>query len=308
MVMKKLPFYEFFLQAWRASISPRRVTLILGLVVAISNIVASRLDIVFPYIFSLNKFTLMFPEKIYGEAFFIFLWVVLFFVIGVFGKGNLIVSLSYMAGKTGLPNYLNTFTALKKNFLNTLKVELLALFSLLAVSFIILLPLGIASANNPNVMNLLIILGLITLLPIAIIIFFIKQYSLFYFLLSPVSFRGAIETACTLFSKFFFRSLSFGLFFLALAALFTFCLQMVILGVVFLAQKISLPLEEQIISFAASFVFFAWFAIFQQALWLAFFKSIAGMRETQKVVVEKEKEAALAGNIPEIPPVKNEGL
>lgn len=308
MKIEKLSFYEFFLQAWRASISPKRVTLIFGLIVAISNIAASRLDIVFPYIFSLNKFVLMFPEKIYDEVFFIFLWAALFFTIGVFGKGNLIVSLSYIAGKIGLPNYPNTFTALKKNFLNTLKVELLALFSLLAVTFIILLPLGIASANNPNVMNLLIILGLLTFIPTAIIIFFIKQYSLFYFLLSPVSFRGSIETACTLFSKFFLKSVLFGLFFLALMALFTFFLQMIILGVVFLAQKISLSLEEQIISFAVSFVFFAWFAIFQQALWLAFFKSIAGTRDIVKAAAEKEKETAITGNLPEIPPVKNEGL
>jgi hypothetical protein len=157
-------------------------------------------------------------------------------------------------------------------------------------------------------MNLLMILGLLTLLPIAIIIFFIKQYSLFYFLLSPVSFRGAIETACTLFSKFFLRSLSFGLFFLALVVLFTFCSQMVILCVVFFAHKISVPLEEQIVSLVISFVFFTWFAVFQQALWLTFFKSIASPRDIVKATAEKEKETATTVNIPEIPPVKNEGL
>lgn len=308
MEIKKLPFYEFFLQAWRASISPKRVTLILGLIVALSNIAAARLDIVLPYIFSLDKFILIFPERVYGEMFLIFLWGFLLFVIGALGKGNLIVSLSYIAGKTGLPNFPNTFAALKKNFLNTLAVESLALLSLLAATFIILLPLGIASANNPNVMSLLIILGLLTLFPIAIIIFFIKQYALFYFLLSPLSLRGAIETACALFSKFFLKSLAFSLFFAVLVAFFTFCLQMIILGVVFLAQKIFIPLEEQIVSFAMSFVFFAWFAIFQQALWLAFFKSIAGARDIIKVSVEKEKETTLAPNIPEIPPVKNEGV
>src|SRR3989304_6215833 len=145
MKTEKLSFYEFFLQAWCASVSPRRVTLIFGLIVAISNIAAARLDIFFPYIFSLDKFALMFPGKIYDEAFFVFLWLALFFTIGAFGKGNLIVSLSYIAGKTGLPNYPNTFIALKKNFFNILKIELLALFSLLAAIFIILLPLGIAS-------------------------------------------------------------------------------------------------------------------------------------------------------------------
>lgn len=304
MEMGKLPFYEFFSQAWRVSISPRRITLIFGLIIAISNVAASWLDIVLPYIFSLDKFTLIFPARIYGEVFLVFVWLTLFFLVGVFGKGNLIASLSYIAGKVGLPNYPNTFAALRKNFFRTVVIDVAAFFSLIAAIAIILLPLGIASAKNPNVMNLLMTLGFITLIPIVIVIFFIRQYSLFYFLLSPVSFRGAVETACSLFSKFFLKSLSFGLFFIALAALFTFCLQFIILGVVFIADKIYFPLEEQFVSLAVSFVFFAWFAIFQQALWLAFFKSIAGVRESQKVATEKEN-VLVGDNLPEIPPVKN---
>lgn len=304
MEIKKLPFYEFFLQAWQVSISARKKILILGLIVSISNIAASRLDIVSPYIFSLDKFTLIFPTRIYSEAFLVFIWLALFFFVGAFGKGNLIVSLSYIAGKVGLPNYPNTFGALRKNFFRTVVIDVAAFFSLIAAIAIILLPLGIASAKNPNVMNLLLTLGLLTLIPIVVVIFFIRQYSLFYFLLSPVSFRGSIETACALFSKFFLKSLSFGLFFVLLTAIFTFCLQFIILGIVFAADKISLPLEEQLVSLAVSFVFFAWFAIFQQAMWLAFFKSIAGTRDTQKVATEKEN-VLVGDNLPEIPPVKN---
>jgi hypothetical protein len=305
MEIKKLDFYDFFLQAWRASSSPSKKMLILGLIVSVSNIAASRLDIVLPYIFSLDKFALIFPARIYSEVFLVFIWLALFFLIGAFGKGNLIVSLSYIAGKVGLPNYPNTARAMGKNFFRAVAVDVTALVLVMAAIIIVLLPMGIASAKNPNVMNLLLTLGLLTLVPIVTVIFFIRQYSLFYFLLSPVSFRGAIETACALFPKFFLKSLSFGLFFVLLTATFTFCLQFIILGIVFVADKITFPFEEQLVSLVASFVFFAWFAIFQQALWLAFFKSIAGTRDIMKASVEKEKETTLAVNIPEIPPVKN---
>jgi len=54
---------------------------------------------------------------------------------------------------------------------------------------------------------------------------------------------------------------------------------------------------------ATSFVFFIWLAVFQQALWLAFFRSIADTRDIQKTVAEKSE--AFAGNLSEIPPVKN---
>lgn len=303
MEIKKWDFYEFFLQAWRASIYQRSAW-VFGLIIAVATVVTLRLDIVLPHISSSEKFAFMiFSEGIYGEMLLVFLWLALFFAVSAFGKGNLIVSLSYLAGKISPPNYPRTAKAMRKNFLRALVVDATALFSVLAAVGIILLPLGIASASNPNVMNSLITLGLLTLIPIIIIVCFIRQYTLFYFLLSPLSLRGAIETSCALFSRFFVKSLLFGLFFGALVIFFTFCLELAILAIVFLARKISVPLEEQTISLATSFVFFIWLAVFQQALWLAFFRSIADTRDIQKTVAEKSE--AFAGNLSEIPPVKN---
>ncbi len=301
--MEKLRFHEFFSQAWRASVS-QKLAWVFGIIVGISSIAATRPDIVLPYIFYLNKFTTpIFSEKVYSEAFLIFIWLALLFVVGVFGEGNLISSLSYISGKTNFSNYPNTPKAAKHNFFRALLVDGLALCLLLIAIGIISLPIGIASARNPDAMRLLTTLGLLTLTPIIIVIFFIRQYALFYFLFSPLSLRGAVETASALFSRFFSRSLAFGVFFVALTIFFTFCVELITLGIVFLARQISVPLEEGLVSLVASFVFFVWFAIFQQALWLAFFKSIAGTRDTQKST--EEKSAVFTDNLPEIPPVKN---
>ena len=122
-----------------------------------------------------------------------------------------------------------------------------------------------------------------------------------YLLLSPLAIRSAIETGAGPFSRSFFPSLMFGMFSFALTVLFTFCLNLVILSIVVLSQKISVPLQEAGVSLAIGFVFFAWFAIFQQALWLAFFKAIAGTRDAKKTVAEKEA-AFTDNNLPEIPP------
>lgn len=300
--MERLHFREFFLQAWRASIS-RKLPWMFGSVIAIASIAETRMNTVLPDTASFDELRGIFGEKDPGEWFSIFLILVLLFIVGTFGKSNLIASLSAIAGKTGLPNYPDTVRALGKNFFRALSLESLALLSLLLSIGILSLPLWIASSRNPEAMLPLTTLGLFTLIPIVIIIFFIRQYALFYLLLAPLAIRGAIETGASLFSRFIFQSLFFGLFSFALTILFTFCLNLVILGIVVLSQKVSLPLGEAGVSLATGFVFFAWFAIFQQALWLAFFKAIAGAHDTRKTVAEKDA-AFTDNNLPEIPPAQ----
>jgi hypothetical protein len=298
--MERLSFYEFLLQAWRASIS-KKLPWVFGAVIALASISETRLGAHLPETASFDGLIGTLGEKSSGEWLLIFFWLIFLFVIGTFGKSNLIASLSFVAGKTGLPNYPTAARAIGKNFLRALFIESLALLLLLLVIIILSLPLWIASSSNPEAVAPLTTLGFATLIPIVIIIFFIRQYALFYLLLSPLSVRSAIETGAGLFSRFVFPSLLFGLFSFALTALFTFFLNLAILSIVALSGKVSIPLGETAVSLAAGFVFFAWFAIFQQALWLAFFKAIAGTRDTEKTAAEKE--AAFAdNNLPETPP------
>jgi hypothetical protein len=307
-MMEKLRFDELFWQAWHASISPK-LAWAFGLIIGVVSILLMMPDdTTAPNIFYFEKFVRIFSGQASDNWIWIFILLgfVLLFVVKTFGESNLIVSLSFVAGKTDLPNYPDTVRAMSKNFFRALLVEGMALFLILAIIGILSLPLWIAYTHNPQTMDLLSVLVLLTLIPIIIMIFFIRKYSLFYFLLSPLSLRGAIENAGALFSRFFFHSLLFSLFFSVLFILFTFCWKLVTLGIVAIVHWIAMPLGEEAISLVVSFVFFVWFAVFQQALWMAFFKSITSIRDTKIAVTEKE--TAFADSLPEIPPVKNQGV
>lgn len=299
--MERLRFHEFLLQAWRASIS-KKLPWIFGLIIAVASIAETRLNAGIPDTSSFDELIGIFGGKSSDEWLSIFLWIIFLFVISTLGKSNLIVSLSSVAGKTGLKNYPDTARAIGKNFFSALLLDGLAVFLLLAVITILSLPLWIASLHNPEAMTPLISLGFLTFIPIIIIIFFVRQYALFYLLLSPLSIRGAIETSSVLFSRFFFPSLLFGLFSFALTTLFTFFLNLVILSIVVLSHKVSLPSGDTSISLATGLVFFSWFSVFQQALWIAFFKAIAGTHDTQKATAEKET-AIANNNLPETPTI-----
>jgi hypothetical protein len=306
-MMEKSRFDKLFWQAWHASIS-LKLAWGFGLIVGVASVMQTRPDASTSDIFYFEEFFRILSERVSGNGIWIFfsLWFIFLFVVKTFGESNLIVALSSVAGKTGLPNYPNAARAMGQNFFRALLVEGIALFLILAIIGVLSLPLWIAYTRNPQVMDLLIVLILLTFIPIIVMIFFIRQYALFYLLLSPLSLRRAIETAGALFSSFFFPSLLFGMFFGVLFILFTFCWKLVTLGIVALVHWTTMPLREGIISLAVSFVFFVWFAIFQQALWLAFFKSIAGASDTKKAVAEKE--TAFTDSLPEIPPVKNRGV
>lgn len=301
-MLEKLPFHLFLLSAWRASLS-KKLPWIFGSLLAILGVIESRFSSVFPDTASFQEFLNIISEKSTGTILSFLLIFVFLFSFEIFGKSNLIVSLSFVTGKTRLPNHPDTIRAIGKNFFRAFLLECLALFFLLAVTLILSLPFLIASSRNPEVMGTLISLGLLAFVPIAIAIFFIKQFSLFYLLLSPLQIRGSLETGSSLFSRFIFQSLLFGLFSLILTALFTFSVNAVILGITLISKKSGLPFEDASIALVIGLAFFAWFGVFQQALWLAFFKFIAGASETKEVV--KEKESALDNQtLPEIPPAQ----
>lgn len=280
---------------------PKKLPWIFGGVVAVTGIIENQsgAEILGDHASfgSLFSMTTASPETILFPALvFIFL-----FGVGILGKSNLIASLAFVAGKTGLSNHPDNARAVGKNFFRALLLEGIALLALLAVIGILAIPLLIASSRNLEAQGLIAILSILTFIPVAIIIFLIKQLSLFYLLLSPVRTRGAIEVGSALFYRHIVPSLLFGLFALTLAVLFTFLTNLIILIVVLLFGKLSIPLPEIYASLAIGAAAFTWFAVFQQALWLVFFKSIAGPRVTETAATEKA-EALISGNLPETPP------
>jgi hypothetical protein len=301
-MLEKLPLHLFFLSAWRASFS-KKLPWIFGSLLAVAGAIESRLGSTFPDTASFQEFLNMVSGKSAETILSFFLIFIFLFSFDIFGKSNLIVSLSFVTGKTRLPSHPDNIRAIGKNFFRALLLECLVLLFLLTVIGVLSLPFLIAASRNPEVMDTLLGLGLIAFVPIALAVFFIKQLSLFYLLLSPLQIRGSLETGSSLFSRFIFQNLLFGLFSFILTALFTFSVNAVILGIALLLKKSALPLEDTSLTLVIGLVFFAWFSIFQQALWLAFFKFIASPRETKEAV--KEKEPTLDNRtLPEIPPAQ----
>ena len=302
--MEKPQVHQFVLQAWRASL-PRKLPWIFGGIVALAGIAKNQFS-TGPLLdaSSLEEFIGNLSKQDPYQALLLVLMLVVLATVGIFGKSNLIVSLGFVADKPNLPNHPDTATTIGKNFFRGLLLEGIAFLAFLIVIGILAIPPLIAASYNPETLPLLMLLSLITLAPLALAIFFIRQFSLLYLLLSPLHIRGAIETGSALFYRFIVPSLLFGLFSFALAVLFTFCANLVILVTTVLFEKISIPIPETSVSLVLGFVLFSWFVVFQQALWIAFFKSLAGPRKTDKPI--KEKEGVLVGNdtLPEIPPAQ----
>ncbi|MFZ2187303.1 MAG: hypothetical protein WAV46_01615 [Candidatus Moraniibacteriota bacterium] len=301
--MEKVYFHKLVLEAWVAS-RARRLPWIFGSLVALSGLIGTFMNADLAKISSLEELFRAIVQKTPQEVFFFSLLLLGLFVVSVIGKSNLIVALSFIVHKHQLPNHPGTPRAVRNNFLRAFSIESLTLLFLLAVIGILCVPLLIASRTNPGALPTLISFGFLTFLLIALIVFLIKQFTLFYLLFSSLSLRGSIETGSFLFSRFMSLSFFFALFSFILTLLFTFFVNLVILGITVLWEKFGLSAGGMVLpSFALSALFLTWFAIFEQALWLAFFKAIASPQEKSKVAAETEG-VLENGVLPEIPPTQ----
>ncbi|OGI14864.1 MAG: hypothetical protein A3E38_03020 [Candidatus Moranbacteria bacterium RIFCSPHIGHO2_12_FULL_54_9] len=305
--MEKFSFHTLLAPAWRAS-TAKKLPWIFGMIIALVGIYESRLGTPLGEAASLQELASLFSSYTPYEMLSLTLVFLALSIVGIFGKSNLIAALAFVAGKTESPNHPATLPAIRKNFFWALALECIAFLLLLAVVGIVAIPFLIASWQNPEALTSLAHLGILTLIPVIIIIFFIKEYALFYLLLSPLPLRGAIEVGGALFSRRIGTSLLFGAFSFLLMAFFTFCLNLVILGIDALTKSIAAPFAGTTLSLIASAVLFAWFAIFQQALWIAFFKAIATppeIPEAEGAVAEKENTLPNSNHhLPDSPPAQ----
>lgn len=304
--MKNIEFYTCFLQAWRASLTKVSLPWFFAALIAFASITEARLTTLFPASTTPTNVIKLASEMNPEQWANIFLGLVVLFLLKAFGKSNLIVSLASVAGKTGLPNFPTTKQAVTTNFSRGLLVESLVLVIFLITISLLLLPAWIASARNPETTPLLIGLAILTLLPIGIIILLFRQYALFYFLLTPLRLRSAIEVSASLLSRVFFQSIGFGLFAVSLVLLFTFAMDVAILSVSTVLSQLGTR-AVTIVSFILNFIFFAWLAIFLQALWLSFFKSLVGTHPSPKTRQDKkDKKIELTDTLPETPPAQSQ--
>lgn len=135
----------------------------------------------------------------------------------------------------------------------------------------------------------LIVLGTLAALPILISLFLIREFSLFYALLTPLRLFSAAERGVSLFIQKRSPSLVFSVFSFLISILFTISLNLVMLGSIVLLQRLPL-LTSSLPAFFVSLTGFTWYTIFNQALWLTFFVELAAPKDTSPETVPPLKE------------------
>lgn len=298
--MEKLLFREFFRAAWQASIS-KKLPWVFGVIISAVSILETKLHITLTEATTPDKLVHILTQKTPDEWLGLLITLTILLLVGIFGRSNLIPALSFVAGKKDLPNHPHTPQALWKNFLRGICLEGVMLLVILFSVIILSLPFWLASVYNPEAITSLALFGALTLIPIITVLFFVRQYALLYLLLSPIGIRGAFEASCKLFSRYMLPSFLFGLFMFLLTLLFTFLLNLAILSISALATAIFLLPEKISLPLIISGICFAWFAILQQALWIAFFKAIAGTENKEEVVTEKTAPFIENNKIPDVP-------
>lgn len=226
-----------------------------------------------------------------------FLFVCFYFLFTFFGKGNLIYELAtshsaHTKNQTKLPRR-SLIERLKKT---TLLEASFGIF-LLLITLILVLPSGFSLFLFEKIPEMLILIGVIVFLPILIITFFIRQFSLYYFLLSPLTLRSSCERGVALFIRHRSSIFLFGLFSFIIYGIFTFSLNLAMLGGVVLFQKIFGDIVQSLFFFFSGLFFLTWYTVFNQALWFHFFTHIAKPKES----TPQESPLVASDQVPESP-------
>lgn len=278
--MERISFLDIFLDSWRLTLSRRRL-FVFGLCIALPG--ASLL------VFLQNETVLTqeFLETFVAQHLFVSLSFLLwYFFFVLFGKSNLIIALNETVHENdpkkpfALSGYL---LALKKAFL--LDMTIIGFFLLLIA--ILSLPAILSSVLLGTIPPSLILLEKLVLFPIIIIGYFVREFAYFYSLLSPLRLKSSFEAASNLFVQHRLRCLFFGLFFLCIRILFTFFMNLAMLGIVALLQKLLPGTHGAISFFVTSLILLTWYEVFRQALWFTFFRFLATPKEkaTNETVV-----------------------
>jgi hypothetical protein len=287
--MEKISFFEILKESWDTSFS-RTSFLFFGFLIALPLAVQT---IAFPDT-SLMKTT--FLTGIAEHPLLTLLIIGSFFIFKLFGKSNLIVILHQNTEKdkqAGMKRL--SFREIFRNFKKALLLDLAIALFFFFLLFILALPSLMSFFSLGTIPETLLILSALILIPVIIISFFIREFSFFYFLLSPLRLKASFEAGSSLFTKKRNLCLAFGLFATLQTLLFTFFLNLAMLGIVALSQKMTPFLSETILIFIGTLFSLSWYEVWRQALWLNFFKRLAAPKnptpeKTVDVLLEKVSE------------------
>lgn len=290
--MEKFSFLDILFESWRLSFT-RFSFFLFGFLIALPAVIISVL------LTPLEELTL--PElQTYLIAHWLPAALLLFgaFIFTLYGKGNLIVTLNAtLSQKSAIPKKVSSFSRSLYIFKKVLLIDLVIFGGLIMVLLTLSLPSLIAFLTIGSVPKGLVSLGIITLLPVIIIGFFLREFTFFYFLLSPLRLFPGLEAGANFFLRFRSLCLLFGALFVFTGLLFTFSLNLVMLGIVALLQTLFPAISTLTVFFIGNLIAITWYEVFRQTLWLTFFTRLA----TPKDPVPEEAVPILKEEVSEIP-------
>ena len=281
--MENFSFLDIFRQAWRLSFSYAALvfgSLMTCLLIALANI-SSTTSLVPDF---------NFPSLTVG---------LIFFLIFLFCKSGLILFYDHAIQKKRSKKI--NLTQIWQCYHRTLFLGVLFTSFVFLLIAILSLPLILVWMRTGEISSALLFLSLCTFLPLAFFVSLIQEFSFYYFLLTPLSVRGAIENSLQIFSRHIVLSIRFFVFILAISILFTFSTNLVMLGIVVLSQKlITLVSITSFPLVILQSVCIGWFSTLVQALWILFFHHLAVPKNPDLV---QEENVLLKESVGETPAV-----
>ena len=228
------------------------------------------------------------------------IFLVVSYIFSLIGKSGLICSLDLLTKKDSPKKIFPPLSILLRSLFRGMALDFFIVLFFLVIMCILSLPFLIASDMFETVPDSLITLFIIVIIPILIVAMFVRQFSFFYFLLSPVRLRAAFETSMDLLLRHRRICFMFGILLLIIALLFTFSFNLVMLGIVMLFQKLAPEVPQAALLFIGILALFTWYETFKQTLWFLFFRSLALPKapetsDAEPVTLETRAELPLPG-------------
>jgi len=298
--MEKISFYTLASVAYK-KIFIQKTPWIFGSVLALTLISEDKVFSSLKTLTSLEEVTAFLSRQSFESVWPFLLITLLLALVHAFGQGNLITSLQFLIEGKKFAYTISKRKTLIRSTVILFLIETILFSILLGILGILSLPLFLASFVNTSALPLLTNLLLLTLLFFILLFSLLKQFIFCYALFSPLSLRSAFKLSVNLFYKHTSISIFFFIFTLFLSTLFTFFVNIAILGIVAIVKWLSLPLTQNTIEIFCLFAFFAGFSVFLQALWILFFASIAKSKDEPKE--EKERVSASEQIAPDVPQI-----
>ncbi len=213
-------------------------------------------------------------------------------ITSLIGKSGLILSFARASQKELHLSLHRLYQAVGQS----LKIEIVTLLFLLCLGLFLSVPFVIALTSFGSVPSSLWWLALLFIIPVTLVMLIIREFTFFYFLLTPdLRFRSAIEASIALFQKHSLSALHFILLVLTLTLLFTFFLNLAMLSIVALSHLLLPNLADAVLVTVGSFFALSVFEVIRQGLWFRYFERLAKPKSPADMseVVEVESEVEM---------------